>query len=335
MRLRSAGLPLLVILGLLTAPLAARAQESKVYRVGMLFQGSPDSPGSGSTILKRRRSLVDTLRELGYIEGQNLVVDRRLAESKLERFPGLAAELVALKPDVILAESTPSGTAARQATATIPIVLLNVSDPVGSGLVASLAHPGGNITGVTDFGVELAAKELDVLHALFPKAKRFAVLISDNPVHSFQLKAIEDAASAIGLTVTPERATSLEELDVAFSSMTRKNVAAFILLGGPPFTSEASIDKVVALAAKSKIPAMYPNRWRVERGGLLSYGPNLSDTYRTAATYVGKILKGAKPGDFPIEQPTKFELVINLKTAKTLGLTIPPSLLGRADEVIQ
>jgi ABC-type uncharacterized transport system substrate-binding protein len=318
---------------LLAAPLGAEAQQSKIYRVGMLFQGSPDSPRSSVT--NRRRILVDTLRELGYVEGQNLVVDRRFAESRLERFPGLAAELVALKPDVILAESTPAGIAAGQATATIPIVFFAVSDPVRSGLVASLAHPGGNITGVTDFGIELAVKELDVLHALFPKAKRFAILISDNPVHLFQLKAIGDAARAIGLTVTPERATSLEELDGAFSSMARKNVGAFILLGGPPFTSEASINKVVALAATTKIPAMYPNRWRVERGGLLSYGPNSSDMYRTAATYVGKILKGAKPADMPVEQPTKFEFVINLKTAKALGLTIPPSLLGRADELIQ
>jgi ABC-type uncharacterized transport system substrate-binding protein len=251
---------------LLAAPLAAKAdQVGKVYRVGMLFQGSPDSPGSSVT--NRRRILVDTLRELGYIEGQNLAIDRRFAESRLERFPALAAELVALRPDVIVADSTPSGVAAKQATATIPIVFLSASDPVGSGLVASLAHPGGNITGVTDFGVELAAKELDVLHALFPKAKRFAVLMSDNPVHPFQLKAIEDAARAIGLTITSERATSLEEMDGAFASMARNKVGAFILLGGPPFTSEVSIDKVVALAAMMKIPGMYPNRWRVERGG--------------------------------------------------------------------
>ncbi|HEY3067451.1 MAG TPA: ABC transporter substrate-binding protein [Methylomirabilota bacterium] len=317
----------------LFAPAATLAQQTKVYRVGMLFQGSADSPGNSLTT--RRRILIDTLHDLGYIDGRNLVVDRRYAESRLERFPGLAAELVALKPDVILAESTPSAIAAKQATATIPIVLLNVSDPVGNGLVASLVRPGGNITGVTDFGVELAAKELDVLHALFPNAKRFAVLMSDNPVHPFQFKALEDAARAIGLTVTPERARSFEELDGAFAAMARKNVGAFILLGGPPFTSEASADKIVALAAKTKIPGMYPNRWRVERGGLLSYGPKNELTYRVAVTYIGRILKGANPADLPVEQPREFELVINLKTAKTLGLTIPPSLLLRADHVIE
>ena len=182
--------------GLLATPLAALAQQTKVYRVGMLFQGSADPPGSSVT--KRRRIPVDTLRELGYIEGQNLII----------------------------AESTPGGVAAMRTTAVIPIVLFSVSDPVGSGLVSSLAHPGGNITGITDFGVELAAKEMDLLHALFAKATRFAVLTSDNPVHPFQFKAIEDAARAIGLTVTPERGTSLEEMDGALASMARKKTEA-------------------------------------------------------------------------------------------------------------
>jgi len=321
---------------LLTAPLAAEAQQTKVYRVGFLFHGSPPPPGEiGSPLILTNVVLTNTLRELGYIEGRNIVIDRRWADSKMERFPILAAELVALKPDVLVATSTPGGLAAQRATATIPVVLAEVSDPVGTGLVASLARPGGNITGVTDFGIELAAKELDVLHVLFPKATRFAVLMSDNPVHPFQLRAVEDAARAIGLSITSERVTSLEELDGAFASMAKSNVGAFILFGGPPFTSDASVAKIISLAAKTKLPGMYPNRFRVERGGLLSYGPNRSHIWGRAAIYVDRILKGANPGDLPMEQPREFELVINLKTAKALGLTIPPSLLGRADEVIQ
>jgi len=322
--------------GLFATPLAAEAQQTKVYRVGFLFQGSPPPPGEiSSPLILNNLVLTNTLRELGYIEGHNIVIDRRWAESKMERFPILAAEIVALKPDVLVATSTPGGLAAKRATATIPIVLAEVSDPVGNGLVASLAHPGGNITGVTDFGIELATKELDVLRTLFPKATRFAVLMSDNPVHPLQLRAVEHAARATGLSITPQRVTTLEELDGAFASMAKSNVGAFILLGGPPFTSDASVAKIVSLAARTKLPGMYPNRFRVERGGLLSYGPNRPHIWRRAATYVDRILKGATPGDLPIEQPREFELVINLKTAKALGLTIPPSLLVRADQVIE
>jgi len=322
--------------GFLAVPVTALAQQTKVSRVGFLFQGSAPPPGEmSSPLILTNLILTNTLHELGYIEGHNIVIDRRWADSKMERFPILATELVALKPDVLVATSTPGGLAAQRATATIPIVLAEVSDPVGNGLVASLAHPGGNITGVTDFGIELAAKELDVLHTLFPKATRFAVLMSDNPVHPFQLRAVEDAARAIGLSITAERVTSLEELDGTFASMAKNNVGAFILLGGPPFTSDASVAKIVSLAAKTKLPGMYPNRFRVERGGLLSYGPNRPHIWRRAAIYVDRILKGANPGDLPVEQPGEFELVINLKTAKALGLTIPRSLLARADQVIE
>ena len=321
-----------VVVGLLltlVAPLAAKAQQAKVYRVGLLMQGSPPPPGSKPGLL------LVALRDLGYIEGQNLVVDRRWAEGKNERFLGLAVELVALKPDVIVAASTPGALAATHATETIPVVMVNVSDPVGSGLVASLARPGGNVTGGTDFGTELAVKAVDLVHAAVPKTTRIAVLMSDNPVHPSQLKEIQDAAKRIGLTVLPTMARSSEDFDEAFTSMAKRNAGAFILLGGAPFSAERQRDKLLELAAKTKLPAVYPERWFVEGGGLLSYGPSSLYRWRLTAAYVGKILKGAKPVDLPVQQPTEFELVINLKTARALGLTIPPSLLLRADEVIE
>jgi putative ABC transport system substrate-binding protein len=260
-----------VVAGLLltlVAPLAAKAQQAKVYRVGLLMQGSPPPPGSKPGLL------LVALRDLGYIEGQNLVVDRRWAEGKNERFPGLAVELVALKPDVIVAASTPGALAAMHATETIPVVMVNVSDPVGSGLVASLARPGGNVTGGTDFGTELAVKAVDLVHAAVPKTTRIAVLMSDNPVHPSQLKEIQDAAKRIGLTILPTMARSSEDFDEAFTSMARRNAGAFILLGGAPFSAERQRDKLLELAAKTKLPAVYPERWFVEGGGLLSYGPS-------------------------------------------------------------
>jgi putative ABC transport system substrate-binding protein len=221
------------------------------------------------------------------------------------------------------------------ATETIPVVMVNVSDPVGSGLVASLARPGGNVTGGTDFGTELAVKAVDLVHAAVPKATRIAVLMSDNPVHPSQLKEIQDAAKRIGLTVLPTMARSSEDFEEAFTSMAKRSAGAFILLGGAPFSVERHRDKLLELAAKTKLPAVYPERWFVEGGGLFSYGPSSWYKWRLTATYVGKILKGAKPVDLPVQQPTEFELVINLKTAKALGLTIPPSLLLRADQVIE
>jgi putative ABC transport system substrate-binding protein len=313
--------------GLLAAPLAAEAQQTRVYRVGVLLQGVPLPPGT--QYMSQRM-----LHDLGYVEGRNLVFDRRYAEGKNERFASLAAELVAAKPDIIIADSTPAGIAAKRATTTIPIVLINVSDPVGAGLVASLSRPGGNITGVTDFGTDLALKGADLLHAIVPKATRIAVLMSDNPVHPAQLKAIQDAATGIGLTTLPTLVRSIEEFDEAFASMVKKNVGALILLGGAPFSTPPQRDKVVELAAKTRLPTMYPSRSWVDAGGLLSYGPSLLHRWRLVAAYVDKILKGAKPADLPVQQPSEFELVINLKTAKALGLTIPPSLLSRADEVI-
>jgi putative ABC transport system substrate-binding protein len=273
------------------------------------------------------------LRDLGYVEGQNLVVDVRAAEGRNQRFPGLAAELVALKPDAIVAESTPAAVAAKAATATIPIVMMAVSDPVGSGLVASLARPGGNVTGVTDFGSELAVKAVDLLHTIVPKATRIAVLMSDNPVHPSQLRAVQDAANAMGIMAVPIMARSSEDLDGAFASIAKQNAGAFIWLGGAPISTNAQRDKLVGLAARARIPALYPGRWIVGGEGLLSYGPTAAYQWTVTAGYVDRILKGAKPYDLPVQQPTRFQLVINLKTAKALDLAIPQSVLLRAEVI--
>jgi len=264
------------------------------------------------------------------------VFDRRWAEGKIERFSSLATEIVALKPDAIVAETTAGAIAAQRATATIPIVMVGAADPVGSGLVASLARPGGNITGVANLETELHVKGVELLHAVVPKATRIAVLMSDNPAHPLQVETIQDAAKAFGLTVLPTMARSSEEFEEAFRSMAKQKAGALIQLGGAPFSSTpANRDKLVELAAKTKLPAMYRVRWFVDAGGLLSYGSNTAKTWSDAATYVDKILKGAKPADLPVEQPTKLELVINLKTAKALKLTIPQSVLLRADQVIE
>jgi putative ABC transport system substrate-binding protein len=313
----------------LAAPFAGEAQQVKVYRVGALLQGSPPAPGSQPGILVR------ALRDLGYIEGRNIVLDRRWAEGQSERFSSLASELVALKPDAIVAETTPAAIAAKRATATIPIVMVWPSDPVDSGLVASLARPGGNVTGMSSLQTELQGKGVELLHAVVPKATRMAALVSDNPVHPSQLKTIQDAARGFGLTILPTMVRSSEDFEEAFRSMAKQKAGALIVLGGAPFASPAQRDKLVELAAKTKLPAMYQNRWWVDAGGLMSYGVNPSKIWRLAATYVDKILKGAKPADLPVQQATEFELVINLKTAKALGLTIPQSVLLRADQVIQ
>jgi putative ABC transport system substrate-binding protein len=313
--------------GVLGAPLAAKAQAPvKIYRIGWLTVTSA-TDGFLLDPFKKK------LNALGYVEGQNLVFDFRYAEGKIARLPSLAAELVALKPDVIVATTTNGALAAKQATETIPIIFTYVSDPVGAGIVSSLAHPGGNITGVTDFGVELAAKTVEMIRAVAPKVSRAAVLTSDNPSHPAQLKVMQDAAKSAGFTLVPTVASTPEDLEKAFASLPQKNVGALIVLGGAPHASQR--EEIAALAIKHGIPTIFLNRPYVDAGGLLSYGASIQDSYSLPAIYVDKILKGTKPGDLPIGQPTKFELVINLKTAKALGLTIPQSLLLRADEVIQ
>ena len=320
---------LVSLLCLTTFAIAADAQQAKIPRLAILNADSEGPPG-------HRDTFRDMMRELGYNYGQNLLVDERWSDGRNERFPNLAAELVALKPDVILADSTPGVIAAMRATTTIPIVIVNVADPVGAGLVASLARPGGNVTGAADFGTELAEKAMDLMHVVVPKATRIAVLMTDDePVILFRLKGIQDAARKIGLTVLPIMAKSPEDFEKAFASMAEKGAQALILLGGGQTRTDRNRDKIIELAARTKLPTLYLARWYVDAGGLLSYGQNRLQKWRYATTYVDKVLKGAKPADLPIEQPTTFDLVINLKTAKALGLTIPPSLLLRATEVIE
>ena len=247
--------------------------------------------------------------------------------------PTLAGELVALKPDVIVAFQSDGALAAKQATTTIPIVMVLVADPVGSGLVASLAHPGGNVTGVYSYAIDLIAKDVELIHAVAPKAARIGILMSDNAIHPRQVKGIEAAAKNIGLAVAPAMDRSNDELEQAFTSWAREGVAAVIILAGSRQAMQRA--RIAELATKYRMATLCSNRAYAEKGCLMSYGANLAAEYRLAVTYVDKILKGAKPADLPVEQPPTFELVINLKTARALGITIPQSLLLRADEVIE
>jgi putative ABC transport system substrate-binding protein len=316
--------------GLLVAPLAAKAQPAaKVARIGYLA-------GSLAAFPQLREAFIQGLRDLGYVEGRNLVIEYRSPEGKPERLPALAAELVALKVDVIVAAGTPQPLAAKQATRTIPIVFAGASDPVASGLVTSLARPGGNVTGLSLLLPELVGKTLEQLKQAIPGVNRVAVLWQPGLGERTEkdlLKGAEAAGRALGVRLQFVEARGPADFDRAFSDMTKARADALTVLGSNMFLIERR--RLVALAAKNRLPAVYPLREWVDVGGLMAYGANLADLFRRAATYVDKILKGAKPADLPVEQPTKFELVINLKTAKALGLTIPPSLLQRADEVIQ
>ena len=316
---------------LLASPLAAEAQQAaKVARIGYL---SPNLAANRHM----QEAFRQGLRDLGYVEGRNLVIEYRDAEGKADRLPALAAELVALKVDVIVAAGPPAALAAKQATRTLPIVFASSGDPVTSGLVTSLARPGGNVTGLSAVAPELVGKCLEQLKQAVPGVSRVAVLWQPGGLgertDKYILKEAEVAARALGVRLQFVEARGPADFDRAFSDMTRARAGALTVLSTPMFVSERR--RLVDLAAKNRLPAVYPWREFVDAGGLMSYGPNLADMFRRAATYVDKILKGAKPADLPVEQPTKFELVINLKTAKALGLTIPPSLLGRADEVIQ
>ncbi len=277
------------------------------------------------------------LRDLGYLEGRNVVIEIRDAEGKLERLPALAAELVALKVDVILAGGTAQALAAMEATRTIPIVFTAAVDPVADGLVTSLARPGGNVTGVSSLVSELVGKWLELLKQAVPGISRVAVLWHPGTLgertEKDMLKGAEAAARALGLRLQFFEARGPADFERAFSDMTRARAGALTVWTSPMFNTERR--RLVDLAAKHRLPAVYPWTEVVDAGGLMAYGANMADVFRRAATYVDRILKGAKPGDLPVEQPTKFELVINLKTAKALGLRIPPSLLGRADQVIE
>jgi putative tryptophan/tyrosine transport system substrate-binding protein len=331
--LRKALLALCLVASICTSAslFGAEAQSAaKVYRIGWLTPQAyvPDQPGDGN-----RGAFIRAMNDLGYVEGRNLVIDFRYADGKNDLLPSLAAELVALKPDVIVAVTTPATKVVRQATTTIPIVIVQVSDPVGSGFVTSLARPGGNITGITDLGIDLTAKYVELAHAIVPEATRIGVLMADNSIHPAQLKLTQDAAASIGLTVLPTMDRSDVELEQGFAALTKEKADALIVLGGSPMGPQA--ERIAQLAEQAKLPTLYPDRYYVTRGGLLSYGPSYRDMYIVAAAIVNKILNGAKPADLPIEQPTRFELVINLKKAEALHLLIPRLVRLRADELIQ
>ncbi len=313
---------------LLALPLPAGAQQAgKVYRVGFLW----DSPDVWPHALEGFRQ---GLRDLGWVEGQNIVVEYRWAEGRFDRLPGLAEELVRLKVDVIVAPTSIYTGAAKRATSTIPIVFASHADPIGSGHVANLARPGANITGLTIIMSETMAKSLELLKAAVPGLARVAVLWDPaTPSHGPGVKAVEATSQALGLRLQTLAVRSATEFDNTFAAISRERGGGVLVLSTPLFMGGAR--RLAELAMTYKLPTMFGPREHAEAGGLLSYGPDRADLYRRAATYVDKILKGAKPGDLPVQQATKFELVINLKTAKALGLTIPPSLLGRADEVIQ
>jgi putative ABC transport system substrate-binding protein len=321
----------LVLVGLFTPVGAAAQHVAKIARIGYLETNLGANP-------YMHEAFRQGLRDLGYVEGRNLVIEYRDAGGKLERFPALAAELVALKVDVIFAGGgTPAALAAKRATKTIPIVFASAADPVTSGLITSLARPGGNITGLSALTPELVGKNLEQLTQTVPGVSRVAVLWQPGAfgerTERDMLKGAEVAARALGVQLQFVEVRGSEDFDRAFSDMTRARAAALTVLPSSMFNSERR--RLVDLAAKNRLPAVYPQRAYVDAGGLLAYGPSFADLYRRSATYVDSILKGAKPGDLPVEQPTKFELIINLKAAKALDLTIPQSVLVRADQVIQ
>ena len=313
--------------GALIAPLAcfAQQQRSKVARIGLL------EPGSISA--NRREALIGGLREFGYVEGKNMIIEERRAEGKYERLPALAAELVQMKVDVIVASAN-AVRAAQQATSTIPIVMVTTADPVGSGFIASLARPGRNITGLSAIATDLSSKYLELLRAAVPKISRVTVLVNpDHSIHPEFLKRIQATEKTNSVTISPVEASTASQIEPAFSAMKQERAGALILLPDPFFLAQAR--RIAELAAQQRLPTMFWTRDAVESGGLMSYGQNSAEHYYRAATYIDKILKGAKPGELPVEQPTKIELVINLKTAKAIGLAIPQELLLRADKVIE
>jgi ABC-type uncharacterized transport system substrate-binding protein len=308
-------------------PLAVEGQQaSRVYRIGLLTTHSAQAT--------RVEPLRAGLRDLGYVEGQNIVIEYRWAEGKYDRFPDLAAELVRLKVDIIVTGGTPSTQAAMQATKTIPIVMVGTGDPLRTGLIASLARPGGNVTGLTQLGAEVAGKRLQILKDTVPNVSRVAFLRNRaSPAHVPYFNELQAAARGLRLTLQSVEVQEPYEFERAFAEMMRERPDALIVTADAIHQLRQAW--IVEFAAKRRLPALYQLKEYVEAGGLMSYGASITDNYRRAATYVDKILKGAKPSDLPVEQPTKFELVINLKTAKALGLTIPQTLLLRADQVIE
>jgi len=317
--------------GVLAVPRDSLAQQqSKLARIGFLYFGSRQS----SLDTGRYNAFVQGMRELGYVEGTNVIIEARFADGKNEPLPALAAELVRLKLDVIVATGTPVLRALQHATTTIPVVSTVTTDPVGDGFAASMARPGGNITGLSISAADLGPKLLELLKAAVPKLSRVAVLVQpENTAHPPRLKRIMSAAQKVGIQVVLAEAGTVQEIEREFAMMTKERANAAIILADSFFVQESR--PIAAQALKHRLPSISENRIYAEAGGLMSYGPNLVDNFRRAATYVDKILKGAKPGELPFEQPTRYSLVINHKTATALGLTIPQALLRQADELIQ
>jgi putative ABC transport system substrate-binding protein len=322
---------LVVTLAVFAAPLVAEAQQSgNVPRVGFLYFGSRQS----ALETGRYDAFVKGMRELGYVQGKTVIFEERFADSKSELLPDLVTELLRLKMDIIVATGSPVYNALRRATTTMPIVITVSADPVGEGLAASLARPGGNITGLSDAGSDVFPKQIELLTTCVPKLTRITPLWnSTNSYHPKMMRRIQAVAQEVGLKVTAEEAHTPDDIQRRFVSMARDRTSAVLLLPDTFFVQQ--LKQISLLTLQHRIPSIAGIRQYAELGGLMTYGQNITDNFRRAATYVDKILKGAKPADLPVEQPTKFELVVNLKTAKALGLTIPQSILVRADEVIQ
>ena len=320
--------------GALAAPFASLAQTRPalgVRRIGFLSARSRSTPTDPDVLFD---AFVQGMRELGYVERKNLVIEWRFAEGKYDRLPALAAELVQLKPDLIVTDTTPGTQALQRATGSIPVVMTAIGDPVGSGFAASLARPGGNITGLSVMTIDVGPKQLELLKLIVPALSAVAVLVNPGTTfHVANLKSIQAAAQQIGVKVQPVNARTAEEIESGFAAMKRGYANGVIILGDAFFIAQRR--QITELAARNRLPSLFLFQEDAAAGGLMSYGPSLGDLFRRAAAYVDKILKGAKPGDLPVEQPTVFELVINLKTVNALGLKIPQSLLQRADRVIE
>jgi putative tryptophan/tyrosine transport system substrate-binding protein len=307
--------------------LAQAQQTAKIPRVGWLAAGSP------SGVAPLTDAFRQGLRQLGYVERKNIVIEFRYAEGKFDRLPDLAAEIVRLKVDVIVVASTPAIRAVKQATATIPIVMVGPGDPVGLGLIASLARPGGNLTGLSFLSTELTGKRLELLKEAFPKISRVAVLQTTGSAQEQAVKESEVAAQALRIQVQPVQVQRPDDFENAFVTITKGRAGALLILRSPLVRTHAT--RIMEFAEKRRLPTMYDDRLFVDAGGLMSYGTNTLDFYSRAAVYVDKILKGAKPADLPVEQPMRFELIINLRAAKKIGVTVPPNVLARADKVIR
>jgi putative ABC transport system substrate-binding protein len=319
----------LLILGISPVgwPFAAYAQQKAMPVVGFLGGASPGSVAP--TVAAFRQGLSET----GYVEGQNVAIDYRWAEGRYDRLPALAADLVARKVDLIAADGIPAALAAKRATSTIPIVF-SVGDPVGIGLVASLARPGGNLTGVSTMAPELSPKRLELLSELVPRVEVIALLVNPNNSNTERIIGdMQEAARTKGVQLLVLRAGTESEIDAAFATLVQLHAGALVVVGDPFF--EIRREQLVALASRHRVPAIYQWREFAEAGGLISYGSSHTAVYRQVGVYTGRILKGAQPSDLPVEQPTRFELVVNLNTAKALGLMVSPSILARADEVIE